>query len=79
MDSLPVLASRPNLQMEATAGTQIQYLAFNLRDPLLKDPRVRQAIACAIDRNLIIQTLMRGYGQPALSMLPASHWAWTVM
>jgi peptide/nickel transport system substrate-binding protein len=77
MDSLPVLASRPNLQMEATAGTQIQYLAFNLRDPLLKDSRVRQAIACAIDRNLIIQTLMRGYGQPALSMLPASHWAWT--
>jgi peptide/nickel transport system substrate-binding protein len=77
MDSLPVLASRPHLQMEATAGTQIQYLAFNLRDPLLKDSRVRQAIACAIDRNLIIQTLMRGYGQPALSMLPASHWAWT--
>ncbi len=33
-------------------GTQIQYLGFNLRDPLLKDARIRQAIACAIDRGL---------------------------
>lgn len=75
MDSLPILAARPNLQIEETGGTEIQYLAFNLRDPLLKDARVRQAIACAIDRGTIIQTLMRGHAQPAQSLLPASHWA----
>ncbi len=50
---------------------------FNLRDPLLKDVRVRQAIACAIDRGLIIHTLLRGHAQPAVSLLPASHWAYT--
>ncbi len=77
MDALPVLAQRPNLQIEDTGGTQVQYLAFNLRDPLLNDVRVRQAIALAIDRNLIIQTLLRGHAQPALSLLPASHWAWS--
>ena len=77
MDSLPVLGARPNLAIEDTSGTQIQYLAFNVRDPLLKDVRVRQAIACAINRNQIIQTLQLGHAQPALSMLPASHWAWT--
>ena len=33
MDSLPVLAQRPNLKVEDTAGTQIQYLAFNLARP----------------------------------------------
>jgi len=77
MDSLPVLAARPNLQVEDTDGTQIQYLAFNLRDPLLKDVRVRQAIACSIDRDLLIQTLLRGHAQPAVSLLPASHWAFT--
>jgi peptide/nickel transport system substrate-binding protein len=75
MDSLPVLAARPNLQVEETDGTEIQYLGFNLRDPLLKDARVRQAIACAIDRELMIQTLMLGHAQPALSLLPPSHWA----
>jgi peptide/nickel transport system substrate-binding protein len=77
MDSLPVLAARPNLQVEDGSGTQIQYLAFNLRDPLLKDIRVRQAIACAIDRSVLIQTLLRGHAQPAVSLLPASHWAFT--
>jgi len=77
MDSLPVLASRPNLLVDDAPGTQIQYLAFNLRDPLLKDVRIRQAIACSIDRGVLIQTLMRGHAQPAVSLLPVSHWAWT--
>lgn len=77
MDSLPVLAKRPDLRVTATSGTQIQYLAFNLRDPLLKDVRVRQAIACAINRNLIVQTLMQGHAQLAQSLLPNTHWAWT--
>ncbi len=77
MDSLGVLAKRPNLQLEDSAGTQVQYLAFNLRDPLLKDVRIRQAIACAIDRDLIIGSLMLGRAQPAMSLLPPSHWAFT--
>ena len=71
MDSLPVLAARPDLRIEETGGTEIQYLAFNLRDPLLNDVRVRQAIACSIDRDLIIRTLLRGHAQPAVSLLPA--------
>jgi peptide/nickel transport system substrate-binding protein len=77
MDSLAVLANRPNLQLEETGGTEIQYIAFNLRDPQLKDVRVRQAIACAIDRQLIIHTLMLDHARPASSLLPPRHWAWT--
>jgi peptide/nickel transport system substrate-binding protein len=77
MDSLPILAERPGLAIEDVEGTQIQYLAFNLTDSLLKDVRVRQAISCAIDRNTIIQTLLRGHARPAISLLPPTHWAWT--
>jgi peptide/nickel transport system substrate-binding protein len=77
MDALPVLAARPNLAIEDHPGTQIQYLGFNLRDPILKDVRVRQAIACAIDLDLILATLQRGRAQRALTLLPTSHWAWT--
>ncbi len=77
MDALPVLARRHNLIVNDGPGTQIQYLAFNLRDPLLSDVRVRQAIACAIDRGLIIRTLLRGHARRAVSLLPTSHWAWT--
>jgi peptide/nickel transport system substrate-binding protein len=77
MDALPVLEKRPNLKIEDTPGTQIQYLSFNMTDSLLRDVRVRQAISCAIDRDLIIQTLMHGHAQPARSLLPTTHWAWT--
>ena len=77
MDELPVLARQPNLVVEDRPGTVIQYLAFNLRDPILKHVRVRQAIACAIDRQLIIRTLLGGHARPAVSLLPPSHWAWT--
>lgn len=77
MDALPVLAKRSDLVVEDSAGTEIQYLAFNARDPILKDTRVRQAIALAINRKLIIDTLLRGHARPASSLLPAGHWAWT--
>jgi len=46
-----------------------------LRDPLLSDARVRQAISCAIDRNLIIKTLLDGRARAASSLLPPNHWA----
>ncbi|MFP5277691.1 MAG: ABC transporter substrate-binding protein [Acidobacteriota bacterium] len=77
MDSLPVLAKDPHIVVQDAPGTVIQYLAFNLRDPILKHVRVRQAIACAINRPLIIQTLLGGHARPAYSLLPPGHWAYT--
>ncbi|MGD1106164.1 MAG: ABC transporter substrate-binding protein [Terracidiphilus sp.] len=77
MDSIPGLASRANLEVEDEPGTEVQYLAFNTRDPILKDARMRQAIACSINRDLIIATLYHGHARRALSLLPANHWVWT--
>ena len=77
MDSLPVLAKRSNLQVDDAAGTIVQYLGFNMRDPILRDLRVRQAIAFAIDRELMIRTLLCGHARPASSLLPTGHWAWS--
>jgi peptide/nickel transport system substrate-binding protein len=76
-DMLPVLAREKSLMVESVGGTQIQYLAFNTVDPVLRDVRVRQAIACSIDRALILKTLLSGRAQPAVSLLPEQHWAWT--
>jgi peptide/nickel transport system substrate-binding protein len=76
-DMLPVLAAEKNLVVDSVHGTQVQYLGFNTVDPVLKDARVRKAIACAIDLPLILKTLQAGRAQPAVSLLPESHWAWT--
>jgi peptide/nickel transport system substrate-binding protein len=74
-DTVAALRSDPALVTETAPGTTYAYLAFNLRDPILKDVRVRQAIACAIDREPIIHFLLRDMAQPASSVLPPQHWA----
>lgn len=50
-------------------GVQIAYLAFNLRDPLLSNPKIRKAIALSLDRNEIIRTKLSGFTSPAFSFL----------
>jgi peptide/nickel transport system substrate-binding protein len=51
-------------------------MGFNLRDPILRDVRVRQAIAYALNRLPIIEYLWRGEAQPARSVLPPQSWAY---
>jgi peptide/nickel transport system substrate-binding protein len=65
------------LAVAEAPGTVVQYLTFNLRDRYLRDARVRQAIAYAMNRPLIIATVLRGMARPADSLLPSSHWAYT--
>ena len=66
-----------SLSVAESPGTVVQYLTFNLRDPYLRDTHVRQAVACAVNRPLIIDTLLRGMARPADSLLPPNHWAYT--
>lgn len=76
-DMVDALKRRSNLVVEDGPGSEIEFLVFNLRAPYLKDVRVRRAIAMAINRPLIIHSLMRDLAHPANSLLPAHHWAWT--
>lgn len=71
------LRSDPHLAVASIPGTVVQYLNFNLRNPYLRDVRVRRAIAYAMNRPLIISTLLRGWARPADSLLPPGHWAYT--
>ena len=65
-----------NLQVLRGPGTVLSYLALNLRDPILKDQRVRQAIAYATDRRPMIHYLLRDMARPAFSLLPPESWAY---
>jgi peptide/nickel transport system substrate-binding protein len=75
-DTVLTLEREPFLAVERAPGTEIQYLGFNLRDPILQDVRVRQAIAYALDRRPMIEYLWRGQAQPARSVLPPQSWAY---
>jgi peptide/nickel transport system substrate-binding protein len=75
-DMVLALKRDPNLQVEQTPGTIFTYLALNLRDPILKDVRVRQALAYAIDRRPMIHYLWRDQARPANSILPPQSWAY---
>jgi peptide/nickel transport system substrate-binding protein len=75
-DTVSALERDPALAVERAPGTVLAYLGFNLRDPILKDVRVRQAIAYALDRRPMIEYLWRGEAQPARSILPPQSWAY---
>jgi len=75
-DTVGTLRRDPKLAVEEQPGTVLAYLAFNLRDPVLKDVRVRHALAHAIDRRSILEYLFGGEGRLADSVLPPQHWAY---
>jgi len=76
-DVVLTLEHETKLGVLRAPGTVLQYMGFNLRDPILKDVRVRQALAYAMDRRPILQYLWRGFAQPADSILPVQSWAYT--
>jgi len=76
-DMIETLKREGGVVIQQTPGTVYSYLAMNLRDPILKDVRVRQALACAMDRGPMIHFLWRDQVRAASSILPPQHWAYT--
>lgn len=65
---VPALRSRPNLEVALNGWEYFSPLAWielNHRVAPLGDPRVRQALSMAVDRNFIVQRLWFGIGRPA--------------
>ena len=75
-DMVEVLKNDPKLKVMESGGTNYQYMAFNLTDPVLRDVRVRQAFAYGIDREQIIKYLWRNQARPAVSLLAPNNWAY---
>ena len=69
------LQKAEGIKVSMVEGTNLAYLGVNILDPILKDPRVRQAIAYGIDREAIIRDIWRGQAKAANSVLPISQWA----
>jgi peptide/nickel transport system substrate-binding protein len=75
-DLLGYLGMRPDLVIDESPGSEYYYLAFNFRDPHLRDLRVRKAIAYAISRKAILGSLYKNNGRVASGMLAPENWAY---
>jgi peptide/nickel transport system substrate-binding protein len=76
-DIVHELRQEGRLTVTTAPGTDYAYLGFNLRDPILRDDRVRRAIGYAIDQDAIVRYLRRDLAQPAIGIVPPMSWAFT--
>ena len=74
-DVVHQLAAQKAVTIAEAPGTDYAYMGVNMRDPILKDRRVRHALGYAIDRQAIVDHLRRGLARPAVGVLPPSSWA----
>ncbi len=61
------------VQLRHYPGREFLYLGWNNEREPFRDPRVRRALALAIDRQGLIEAMMFGYAEPASGMIPPWH------
>jgi len=52
------------------------FLGYNLRHPLFKDKRIRQALTAAIDKDELIHGVLFGMGRKAVGPIAPGRWAY---
>ncbi len=65
----PLLRTRPDYR--AAPWFTNEYYWINVKDPILKDPRVRKALSLAIDRKTLTEKFLYGLGVPLTAFTPA--------
>ena len=76
-DAVKSLEQDPSINVQKFNGSNLNLLTFNTAEAPLDNPKVRQAIAYAVDRESMIRDLLQGQGKIAHSILPEESWAYT--
>ena len=63
--------ARKDIVMDPAANMNAQGLLFQTRDPLLKDARIRRAIALALDMEELVAAVTTGTAKPSRSVMPS--------
>ena len=64
------LKTKTNVKVWEGTGQFIQYIVFQNKIPPFDDPKVRRAIAAALNRTAIVQTVFLGHRTNLYSMIP---------
>ncbi|MGE0192880.1 MAG: peptide ABC transporter substrate-binding protein [Planctomycetota bacterium] len=65
---VPIFQKRP--EFRSAPGMIVYYYRLNCTNPVLKNPKVRQAIGLAIDRQAIVDNILQAGQPPALRIVP---------
>ena len=72
---LDKIKMKEDLQVASAPGITVAYLGLNLKDPILKNPKVREALAYATDKQELITYKWNGFAEPADSLMAPNHWS----
>ncbi|MBC3766435.1 ABC transporter substrate-binding protein [Neptunicella marina] len=73
---LNIIKSRANLQVDEKPGLNVGFWAFNTQVEPFNNPLVRKALAMAIDKDTLINTVYSDSAVRARSLLPPTSWAY---
>ncbi|EIZ0686663.1 peptide ABC transporter substrate-binding protein SapA [Vibrio parahaemolyticus] len=73
---IPIIQEDENLELTATPANNVSFIAINTETLALRDPRVRQALNLAINRQNILDSVYYGTGTLAYTLLPPNSWAY---
>lgn len=76
LDLVGDIERRARIRLISAPSSVATYLLMNNDDELLRDVRVRRAIAMAIDRETIVKAKLQSRATLATSILPTSNWAY---
>ncbi len=72
---LPYIQDQQNLKIQTQPSTTFSYIGLNMQDEMIKDIRVRRALALALDRGKLKKALFADLPILAETVLTTSHWA----
>jgi glutathione transport system substrate-binding protein len=72
VDQIEAVKGTDDLNVKASDSNIMRYVTLNMEQKELKDPKVREAMNHAIDKNAYIQLMYSGYGKAATSVVPKS-------
>ncbi len=74
-DTVAKMQTDADLQVVNAPGSNIAHIGFNVNDEVLRDAKVRRALAFALNREQIIATVMQGQARAADGIMPPESWA----
>lgn len=74
INELQFLKKDKNITVFEKPGSRLFYFAFNVTKKPWDNEKLRQAVACAIDRNSVLQVAVYGKGTPQKTILNRGLW-----